>query len=148
MPSYTIRGGAELEATLGRMAAMPIIRRAVERGTARLLGHISSYTRVAGPSVASYRRGFGPLRADGTVRRMSSEKLNERWTSKIEESSNSVTGIVGNNTSYGPYVMDVQRQAYMHRGRWQTDEAVLADETPWIQEEFEALMANAIAGRA
>ena len=50
--------------------------------------------------------------------------LGRRWTTKIAQAPSGLIGTVGNNTSYGPFVQSSQFQAWMHRGRWQTDAQV------------------------
>jgi hypothetical protein len=77
-----------------------------------------------------YERGYGPKwrRKDGSVGgRKTSETLGRRWTIQIKNSG--LTAIVGNNTSYGPYVQSAEKQAKFHGLRdWKTDEQVLDEE--------------------
>lgn len=51
-----------------------------------------------------------PYRRTGT--------LGRRWTSSVSGEGLDVVGEVGNNTVYGPYVMDRHDQAMYHAGTW------------------------------
>lgn len=44
--------------------------------------------------------------------------LGKSWGTSVQPDIPRAT--VGNPTSYGPYVQDSDRQAWMHKGRWQT----------------------------
>lgn len=68
------------------------------------------------PSGSTYRRGTDPR----------SEQLGKKWTYEIRGSGKSLEGILGNNTSYGPYVQDAERQARW-MAHWQTDEQVATE---------------------
>jgi len=68
--------------------------------------------------------------------------LGRLWTSaqyEISTGSGSVTGVIGNaacsprGVAYGPFVQSADDQAWMHVGRWQTDEQVALRNTPAIQ---------------
>lgn len=73
-----------------------------------------------------YRRGQSPQ----------SEKLGNRWTTEIRESSDDLVGVVGNNASYGPYVMDDKLQAAYHAGNWPTLSEIVTDVTPDVEAAF------------
>ena len=49
--------------------------------------------------------------------------LGRSWSKKVSK----MQAIIGNNTRYAPYVQDEDRQAWMHRGRWQTAQSVARD---------------------
>lgn len=125
MASVTITGDEELQRELRALHDLAPLRDAMDRAAALVQGHISSYTRVAPPERPSYQRGYGRRNRAGKVTRYTSEKLNQSWSRRVEERAGAIEGIIGAAASYGPYVMDRNRQAWMHRGRWMTDEAVL-----------------------
>lgn len=50
--------------------------------------------------------------------------LGRRWTTAPIVISGLNAKVV-NNTKYGPYVQSAKNQAWMHAGRWQTDEDVM-----------------------
>lgn len=60
--------------------------------------------------------------------------LGRFWTSaqyEISTNTGGITGVIGNavrsrktGRAYGPYVQSAEDQAWMHRGRWATDEMV------------------------
>ena len=45
-------------------------------------------------------------------------KLGQRWTTSVRGAGLDIEGVVGNNTTYGPYVMDRDSQAGYHAGTW------------------------------
>ena len=51
--------------------------------------------------------------------------LHDSWTKKIDRGGLQAT--IGTNVGYAPYVQDADRQAWMHRGRWQTAQSVARD---------------------
>lgn len=59
-----------------------------------------------------YRRGLSPT----------SERLKQRWTSKVDASGKSVT--VGNNASYAKVMYEKDSQAWYHKGNWPTTEDI------------------------
>lgn len=61
--------------------------------------------------------------------------LGRRWTFKVSAGLFGVSVIAGNNTIYGPWVQSEAQQAWMHEGRWQTDEEVLEANTDYIEKE-------------
>lgn len=77
-----------------------------------------------------------PTQRQTTYRRTGT--LGRRWTSRIN--SDATRGELGNNTPYGPYVQDAQRQAHWFRGYWQTDEDVIHRREPAIRGIFERAM--------
>lgn len=66
--------------------------------------------------------------------------LGRRWTTKVNQTSTGLTGVIGNNTYYGPFVQSKQFQAWMHRGRWQTDADVAERNERDIVNDFNAVI--------
>lgn len=65
-----------------------------------------------------YRRGTSP----------GSQMLNKKWT--IGEENGGLTQIVGNNVTYGPFLMDETSQTpYMKRRGWKTIQTVVKEQT-------------------
>ncbi len=74
----------------------------------------------------------GALRIESTMKVYPQQKkgtryrrtgtLGRRWTTKAERSATRLEVEVGNNTVYGPFVQSAARQAWMHKGAWQTDD--------------------------
>lgn len=125
----------EVVAMLGLLAANNWLRPPMVRGLARLQNDMATYppTRPG----QRYIRGRGPTNSRGQVTRMTSQNLGKRWTSEIDETGSGINGRIGNNTSYGPYVQDEENQAWMHRGRWPTDEEVARQNESAIRADFE-----------
>lgn len=84
------------------------------------------------------RTGQVPYRRTGT--------LGRRWATKIESSSTNLVGTVGNNTSYGPYVMDRGQQAWMHQGVWHTAQDVAERNTEAVLGLFAEAVQTALRG--
>lgn len=82
----------------------------------------------------TYRRGVDPK----------SEHLEQRWTHRVTRTVTSITGEVGNNASYGPWVQSEQFQAWMHRRRWPTDEEALLGVQPGFVRDAERAIVGAL----
>ena len=120
MASIVIEGIDKLMAKLGSAAANDVLRPPMQRAVYRLQAGMAVYPQQ--------RLGSRYIRT-GT--------LGRRWTTKVEQSENGLTGKIGNNTSYGPFVQSQMFQAAVHKGRWQTDEMVLKREQDAIVNDFE-----------
>lgn len=86
---------------------------------------------------------YPPQRAGARYRRTGT--LGRRWTTRVTSSGNSITGTVGNNTSYGPFVQSQRFQARIHRGLWQTDAQVVERNIDVIVDDFRAAIRSALA---
>lgn len=83
-----------------------------------------------------YVRGFAPT----------SEQLGQRWT--VEERDGGLTQVVGNNASYAPLVQSAQRQTTYHRiTGWKTDEQIINEEGPRVNEIVNAEIAADVEAR-
>ena len=122
-----IKGIDALIQKLGKVEGMKHLRAPMQRAVYRLQGRMAQYP--AQRPNSSYRR-------TGT--------LGRKWTSKIEQSSTSITGKVGNNASYAPLVQSYQFQARIHRGLWQTDRYVVDTEYRTIVRDFENAISEAL----
>jgi len=105
------------------------LRPPMERATLRLQADMAKY----------------PRQRSGAKNRRTGE-LGRRWTRRISTVGGGIDGWVGNNASYGPYVQSAQRQAWMHRGVWQTDEDVLNRHRAEIVADFERAIQGALRG--
>lgn len=88
------------------------IRPALEKGMRKAMYYVHSQTPAypAAPIGSTYRR-------TGTLGRSIS--------TDVKPVGGSVTGIIGTPVEYAPYVIDEDRQAWMHRGRWWTLQSVV-----------------------
>lgn len=91
-------------------------RKPMTMSLALLVDDIAEYPPA--PSGSSYRR---------------TGNLGRAWTSaqyEVSVNTGGITGVIGNavrdrrGRAYGPYVQSEEEQAWMHRGRWATDEMV------------------------
>lgn len=113
---------AALDAFPEQVAAR--MEEATTRVVLRLIPDLARYP--APPAGSTYRR-------TGT--------LGRTWTSAtptFQAMASGFEGRVGNATPYAVYVQSADDQAWMHRGRWPTDEDVLADHAGDIQAEYTA----------
>lgn len=93
-----------------------------------------------------YERGYGPRwrRKDGSVGgRRTSQTLGRKWTTRVEDRG--MTGKVGNNVTYGPYVQHFKAQARFHKVRgWKTDKEVAERQGRKILQLFKDALAKAV----
>ena len=76
-----------------------------------------------------YRRGMSKKSEAFTKKASGEESKGSKGSWTISERNNGLTQVVGSNASYGPYLMDPQKQtAYAKAMGWQTTQAI-ADET-------------------
>lgn len=123
-----IRGADELVRRLTPAARLDILEQPIARQLIRIEAAMKEYPPP--PPTSSYRR-------TGT--------LGRRWTHAITRTIDAVTGKVGNNTSYGPWVQSKRFQANVHKGRWQTDEAVLEAQRQHIIDDIEASVRDVLS---
>lgn len=128
-----IKGLDELIRKLGKAAAVETITPAMQRSVLRLQRRMQEYP--------------PPLRAvsEGGYRRTGT--YGRRWTTRVTTSSAGLTGKVGNNTRYGPFVGSQQFQARIHRGRWNTDDRMVKEESPAIVADFQRAIDQALEGK-
>lgn len=97
-----------------------VLRAPMQRSLAVLHDDMATYP--ATRPGQRYIRGKGPINAAGEVTALTSQQLGKRWTERITTGAGVIRGELGNNTTYGPYVQDSEEQAWMHVGRWTTDQ--------------------------
>lgn len=125
----TITGIDELIGRIGVVGAVEVMRRPVTESVIHLEGKMKEYP---------------PQRAGSSYRRTGT--LGRRWTHEVTDSNDGITGHVGNNTVYGPYVQSQQLQARVHMEMWQTDMQVIEDEQDMIVGFFERAVEDALDG--
>ena len=83
-----------------------------------------------------YERGYGPrwMTKGGIKGKRTSETLGRKWTSRYDR--NTFTATVGNNVSYGPFVMGTKDEQARHMKKigWKGIDVVAAAETKRITE--------------
>jgi hypothetical protein len=127
MASIEVQGVSELIAQLGVAETVSVLRPPMQRAVYRLQAAMAHYP---------------PQRAGSAYRRTGT--LGRRWTTRIVERAGGLEGKVGNNTVYGPFVQSQMFQASVHRGRWQTDQQVLDEQTATITADFERAIEAAL----
>jgi len=150
MASIEIRGIPELVAKLGSGVAMQTLRPPMQRAVMRVHNGIA----VAPPPIApglwaakTSRRQkgwfFAALRR-GEIDGQRTGTLARRWLTRVDVGATGLTGTVGNNTSYGPWVQSSMFQAAFHVGRWVTDVQVVAQEEGAIVADFHVAIQAAL----
>lgn len=121
-------GFEELARSIGGVRLAQVMEPPLVRGLERFRADLAHYPPP--PPDSSYTR-------TGT--------LGRSWATRHELGAGRFDGETGTNVDYGPYVQDAERQAWMHRDRWNnTDEnvadrhrgAILADFNQTTQEEL------------
>ena len=126
--SITVSGLTELYKRVEAVTAVAILEPPMKRGVLRLEAYMKVYP--AAPPMSRYRR-------TGT--------LGRRWTTRIERTTNSLTGRAGNNTEYGPWVQSDRYQARWHRRTgWHTDAQAVRENEAAIVADFQQAINVAI----
>lgn len=129
MAGIEIKGLDALYRKLDAAKATDTLEAPMQRSVLRLQAYMQDYPPQ--PSGSRYIR-------TGT--------LGRRWTHKIERSGSGLTGKVGNNTTYGPWVQSQQFQTRFHqRTGWRTDEQAVKDNEEAIVADFQAAIDKALA---
>lgn len=131
-----IEGIEELEAKLGELATIKVLRPPMEESLAHLRNEIATYPpppsgyRMVWKSEKQRRFFFAALR-EGLIqvpyRRTGT--LGRSWTHKIDVGGSTlIKGVLGNNVEYGPWVQGEGQQAAIHVNRWRTDAQVAKEQ--------------------
>jgi len=133
MPTIRIIGQERAIARLAKLGRLDLYRGALMAGGRQLKRVIAVYPPTSEANDPSrqrwYARGYGPRwrTRSGVHGRNTSKKLGTKWT--VEAENNGMRVVVGNLTSYGPYVQDWAQQAKFHAARgWKTDSQVVGEE--------------------
>ncbi len=137
-----IRGTDAIIAKLGKAGATQILRLPMQRAVNDILREMKQYPPQRPGS--RYVRGRGMANAAGVVEHRTSQNLGKRWTTKVFQEGSYLTGKVGNNATYAPFVQSQKFQARIHRGRWQTDTQVVNRLARTIIGDFEQTIAEAL----
>lgn len=79
------------------------------------------------PAGRWYERGTGTVYSSGHID-ATSEQLGRSWTTDLDVTPTTWEGVIGNDSTYGPFVQDEERQARIHKARgWQTIQSVTAE---------------------
>jgi len=135
--SIKIEGVDKLVKKLGMAAAISTLRPPMEQSV-QLLERDMAFEPPPRRG-SSYIRGYGYPGRPAT-----SEHLSQSWTTKVTPTPNGLEGKIGNPTSYGPWVQSQQFQAWMHKGRWRTDQQVMSKNRKQITELFRQAIDRAL----
>lgn len=119
----------------------PAVARLQQMG-ADILGIIETPLLRLGYRVDSREKKYPPQRPTDYVRTM---KLGQSFfMDPVVRSGDALRLNMGSNRIYAPFVRSDERQAWMHRGHWETDEEILNDELPTAVNEFRASILGAV----
>lgn len=118
------QGFRELARSIGGIELAQVLEPPLIRGLERFRVDLAHYP--APPADSTYRR-------TGT--------LGRSWALRHTINARGIEGETGTNVEYGPFVQEEERQAWMHRGRWDnTDENVANRNRTAILDDFNDVM--------
>lgn len=126
--SIEIRGVDKLLKKLGKVQTHTVLEPPMRRAVLRLQRDMQEYPPQ--PANSLYRR-------TGT--------LGRRWTTRITRSASGLSGRVGNNTRYAPWVQSQRFQRGIHqRTGWPTDIQVIERNRAAIVDDFKRAIDRAL----
>lgn len=152
MASIEIRGVDELIRKLGSVEGVKVLEDPMRRSVDRLKRDIANYDAVPKmrPGEWAAKTSLKQKRAYWfKVKQLGKHPgrtgvLGKRWTTRINRSKTGLTGKIGNNTTYAPWVQSEKWQARMHRKRWKTDQQVTYNNRNAIVADFEREIRKAL----
>jgi hypothetical protein len=143
-----IEGLDELIRKLDDLKQLRKVHAGLKGAALHVKGKIAKYPREskanfpAGPGSSWYERNKGSWywRVRDNVKKQygNSEMLGKSWAIKYNQSK--FEAIVGNDTSYGPFVQGAEQASFHKRRKWKTVDTVAKEETKRVQEYvFEAV---------
>lgn len=167
MSSIEIRGVDELIRKLGKIEGVKILEAPMQRSVDRLQRDLADYDAVPkmkpgewaawvnnhSPEKARQIRGAywaKVNRTKGGKKRKAAKHpgrtgtLGKRWKTRIRKSGQGLTGTVGNNTKYAPFVQSQKFQARLHQKRWKTDQQAAYNNRNAIVADFEQEIRRAL----
>ena len=126
--TMTITGLEELQAKLGKLAAMQFLAPIIKASAEELKGLADVYPSASSanqPPAPYYKRGYGVVYASGKGKK-TSQMMNRKWLVKASGFSATVV----NTASYAQYVIG-DRQAWFHQARgWKLITTAAQQESP------------------
>ena len=160
MASIEIKGVDELIKKLGKVEGVKVLEAPMKRATARLHRDISDADNVPklgqgewaawvnshNPEKARKIRAAYWARVKEAGRHPGrTGKLAASWTiPKFSRSANGLTGKIGTNRKYAPFVQSHRFQARLHAKRWPTDQEVVDKNRQAIVADFERAIKQAL----
>jgi hypothetical protein len=146
MSSITIevKGLAELEEKLGRIGAIRELRPAMEKTNKVIHADTQRYPPPSHKPMRWKSRkqrlfviiGIREGRIEVPYRRKHSGGLAGSWVDKVSVIGSTLTGTVGSNSSYAPFVVGPKSQAEYHQGNWWTTATLLKRRKSDIEDIF------------
>lgn len=162
MKIIEVEGFDELAQTLDKLPAqsLPILENAMEESLLYLEGIVTEYppqpSRTRAKTFNTYVRGHGryprsaftsagmlskraakrPGPRGGQIKYIS-ERLGTKWTHQVTRTEDAIEGVIGNTTSYAPYVEGEQQTDYHAETGWPRLDQVIEREEAVIYGNFE-----------
>lgn len=152
MSSIEIRGVDELIRKLGKVEGVQVLEAPMRRSVDRLQRDMADYDYVpkmqpgewaAKTSLKQKRAYWAKVKKLGKHPGRTT-KLGQSWKTRITRSSGGLTGKIGTNRQYAPWVQSEKWQARMHRKRWKTDQQVTNSNRNAIVADFEREIRRAL----
>jgi len=139
-----VEGIEKLLAKIENLAQLRPIVGALKLGGLHLKGKVSIYPEVSAANspgrtkqvrgrtvrLGYYKRGTGWVSTSGKVY-PTSQTFSKKWTIKSENAG--LRMVVGNNVTYGPYLMDKEKQCrWAPKVGWRTIQDIAEEEAPTI----------------
>lgn len=162
MASIEIRGVDELIRKLGKVEGVNVLQAPMKRAVGRIHRDIADADNVPAMQPgewAAWVNAHSPAKAAQIraaywikVKKLGKHpgrtgKLEQSWTTRITRSAGGLTGKVGTNRKYAPWVQSERFQAGFHRKRWQTDQQVVDRNRAAIVADFEREIRRALNTR-
>lgn len=143
MPDISIRieGVDRVIAKLGKVEGARVLDAPMQEAVRLVQRDMQEYPPPIAMRIRSNARGTATFLGQGYRR---TGTLGRRWTVRVRRLGDGVVGSVGNNTHYAPFVQSRRFQAWMHRGRWQTDALVIQRRRDEIVRRFQAAIRQAL----
>jgi len=125
--SITIKGVDKAMKKLGKGTAVSMLRKPMRDGLALL---------------KKDRKVYAPERPNQTYARTG--RLGKNVRGETQTTQNGLVGRIKNETPYKPYVHQRPDQAWMHRGRWLTDDDIVTRNQAAIVAGFERAIKKAL----
>jgi len=142
---------AKLFNRLDHASVMRVLRPPMEASLLLLHNDLTDYPSKSTGTIrfktAKQRRYFFWAVKQGiiTVPYVRTGKLGQSWTWRITETGNGLSGTVGTNLKYAPWVQNDELQARIHRGNWMTDERAFGQRRAEIVQRFRRAIQAALA---
>ncbi len=152
MPSaIEITGVKELERKIGRLRTITVLTPPIVRSLALLNRWLSAYPTASKKKqefkTDKQRRYFFWALKKGLIQvpYVRTFLLSRSWEMRVNNTGQTLEGVINNTTPYGPYVQGPDMQSSYHAGTWKTTDAIAEQHKDAIVRDFQAAIAKELA---